>query len=120
MTLILDEPGPTGHDKTIAARDLRIRSGINTTSITVPPLHDLEIVVPGATSRTRVGLSAPTTTEGQRRRVSETGCDSDGRALFAELPAGDYWLLVSGPKGESGSMRVVVPCGRIEFRPDRP
>ncbi len=93
----------------VHSEPIRLVAGPNTARVSVPVLYELVVSYPdgeaGATMQ--IASSADHFTE-------EVRLDDDGRAVFADQPAGHYILRCWEPYGQ---MEIDVPCGTVVFQP---
>lgn len=88
-------------------------------ALTVPEVQEVQISAPGLDP----GVELVLTPVGQEDYMAwgpfysmKEVLDEEQRCKLSYVPVGTYTLTVAGV---DGSMQVSVPCGEIEFRPDR-
>lgn len=101
-----------GGSQVLASREMEIRSGENSTNLSMPALHDLVVYSPEAQEGQSVWAIAQN--EDQERRgywnYIQGSFGPDLRARLEGLPAGRYTVQSQ----ESGrSITVDVPCGEV-------
>lgn len=88
-------------------------------ALRIPALHGVRLLVPDRPEGTAVSLAnigqIDEMSWGPFSRIVAT-LGSDGRCTLPEVPAGAYSVTV---EGVPGAMRLEVPCGEVEFTPDR-
>ena len=92
----------------IAWLDLDLVSGANSTTITLPSLHELAIFAPEEPPTTSVTILPFVEGELNSRRARRIRLDDERRARFEFLPAGEYRVH----SGKSGAT-VTVPGGEV-------
>jgi len=96
----------------IQALEVRLGAGERTVSVSLPSLYDLVVSAPGLEEDSRLYLRPASDWEqNDSIQVNRDGrFDSEGQAVFRDLPAGKYRL-------RTGDMReyaeVTVPCGEF-------
>lgn len=95
-----------------------LRVGAQDLEMLVPTLHTLKVIVPGKDEGTNLtlmrkdGAQSPLGRNTGARRIK---LGDDERALFLDVPAGEYRLRVS-----TASMFITVPCGEVTFEAAEP
>jgi len=92
-----------------------VKSGRNSEMVNIPVLHTLTVLAPGAEEGARLSLRASGESSG--RRFSSSATVTSGKAVFENVPAGEYELR--GRSGSvSGSMNVSLPGqGVVRYEP---
>ncbi|MAF64604.1 MAG: hypothetical protein CMJ84_02940 [Planctomycetes bacterium] len=100
----------------IAKVEIELSTGENTLNFPVPPLHPLDVTVPGAEEDQDVRLQRRGELEDSWRFSSSLRCDASGRVLFGELPAGPY-RITARVDGRPRTLEVEIPCGPVNLGP---
>jgi len=97
--------------RSLSRTRVTVASGENAVEIAIPSVHTLTVRCPEMRQGQRIELR-------QKRGLSfEAHVGEDGRAVFENVPAGDY--LLQEPRGKN--MEVSIPAQReVEFRPGEP
>jgi hypothetical protein len=104
----------------VATHEVVLKSGTNTHSVPLPVVYTLTVTVDGAKDGATIYLSQVRKKQGTRRMYfpSHRQKVKNGRAVFENLPAGEYRLSGSGG-GLKGRMTVTLPgTTTVRFAPE--
>jgi hypothetical protein len=114
VRMMLSERGSTrrsfGGMRSILSQPVELVAGDNTLSLAVPLLYEVVVSYPEAEAGARMQLSGDDGMFGFGGSMTEV--DEQGRAVFADVPAGRYTLSCWSPYGQ---MEIDVPCGVVTF-----
>ncbi len=92
---------------------LALAAGLNQAAVPLPPLHSLTVVLDDLQGTEEVHLVL------EKGKVSGQGLEprENGKVVFEKVPAGQYWIAVTGRMALE-EMEVTVPAsGEVRFRP---
>ena len=95
--------------RTVQKVEVDVLSGEKSVAMDLPALYDLTVIAPGLADEGRLQLR-PVAGDDSPFGSSSAQVDSDGRAVFRALAAGDYILTGNGVPD---SVNVTVPCGDV-------
>lgn len=98
---------------------VELSRGENHLSFPAPRLHDLTVIVPGATGSTRIHLRrrAPDRSGWTGLQLNEQPVDDTGRTFFEAIPAGGYTLLTEAGYGEGEMDFEISGDATIRYEP---